>query len=336
MNWTLSTLAAALLLPSASALAHPAQDPVMLGYFMPTAGQWGKNYFDPKINNGYDVVVQAFTKINCMTDRQCSLQDQYGLTPEQIKANITKAKANGLKLALMSVTWQGLDNFNVGSSDPEHVGVLASKIVAYLNAAGFEGIDFDLEQLLSLKGWSGDTLHLLIEDIRKDKPGVVVTAAPQLNEDPSGKYILVSTGIAREHDQAIKAGDFDYLVVQEANTFQDEKTPDIVSKSYANLTAPDADLKIPEKTKLLMDVLSGPNVNPGNPNTVWYGCNGAAAYDAASPAGTGSCSDIFKQLAANYHGLLGQPLFGGAATWSINQDEANHWNWARNIGPAIH
>lgn len=108
---------------------------------------------------------------------------------------------------MMSVTWQGGDNFDIGSDSTAHIQVLAKAIVDYLNTAHLDGVDFDIEDTLAAKGWNANDLDLLLKAIRKLKSDVIITAAPQLNEY-DGSYILVSSGVTRDFDAAIENGDF--------------------------------------------------------------------------------------------------------------------------------
>jgi hypothetical protein len=318
------------------AFALPAiSDPIMLGYFMPTSGVYGPNYFDPKFNKGYNAVVTAFIQIDCATDKKCLLRDQYGMMPEDIAKNVIVAKKNGLKYAMASFTWQGIPaDFNVGSSDDAHLSTIARTIITYLKDAHLDGVDFDLEASLSLipQGtWNGDTLHKLILELRKIKPEIIVTCAPQLSKNAQGKHILVTSGISQDYDKAIELGDFDYIIVQAALGLPEEANADIVANTYNWLTASDAVVKIPQKTKLLIDVLSGPNVNQINSNTVWYNCK--------------SCDDVYAKLAKSYESISGESQFGGAATWSMNHDAnksygmkpepSSDWKWVTTILPAI-
>ncbi|MDA0910456.1 MAG: glycosyl hydrolase family 18 protein [Proteobacteria bacterium] len=305
---------------------------IMLGYFMPLIPSI--NYYELAAEHGYNVAINAFVKIQCETDSSCVLTDQYGQQAVDIahKVDVAKEKYPQFKYAMLSVTWQGLDNFNVGSASADHIKLLAKTIVDYLNQAHLDGIDFDLEAALSLKHWDGNALDQLIKQIRTDKPNVIVTAAPQLFKNIDGKYILVTQGLNQDYDVAIENGDFDYVVIQEALSLPEEANPNIISESIKQLEGTDSAVKIPVKTKLLPDVLSGPNVNPSNPNSVWHACTNSKAPD---------CTTVFKALAEQYQSLIDNPQFGGAATWSINQDQSNTaaksnpWQWATTIGNVI-
>lgn len=305
---------------------------IMLGYFMPLIPSI--NYYELAAERGYNVAINAFIKIQCDTDSSCVLTDQYGQQAVDIahKVDAAKEKYPQFKYAMLSVTWQGLDNFNVGSASADHIKLLAKTIVDYLNQAHLDGIDFDLEAALSLKHWDGAALDQLIKQIRTDKPNVIVTAAPQLFKNIDGKYILVTQGLNQDYDVAIENGDFDYLIIQEALSLPEEANPNIVSDSIKQLEGSDSVVKIPAKTKLLPDVLSGPNVNPSNPNSVWYACANSKTPD---------CSTVFKAISEQYKSLNDDPQFGGAATWSINQDQSdtaaksNPWQWATTIGNVV-
>jgi chitinase len=307
---------------------------LMAGYFMPLHPFATPHYFDLAARHGYNLALESFGTITAVSSGTYSIGSQYGRTRQEIKTDIGLAKTHGLKTALLSFSYQGNPSiFEVGKPTLANINGIAIAIANYLKAGDLDGVDFDIEYPISNLGWTPanlDQLMKAIQTVGSKTLGrhVVITCAPQLfykgSSSSPTSYILVSQGQNEDFNTAIENGDFDYIIVQEALSFPAEIDPSIISKSYHWLvgSSKKTDLNIPAKTKLLFDVLSGPNVKPDNPNTVWHKCQG-------------DCSNVFNQLASQYKSLTGQAQFGGAATWSTNQDQGNGWKWAKNIGPSI-
>ncbi|WP_151194164.1 glycosyl hydrolase family 18 protein [Cysteiniphilum sp. JM-1] len=331
-----------------------ASDQVRVGY-LPQSSVGPKANMNVKISDavkmGYNMIIVAFGEDKATADMQYTFnvfQAYNGWNPiddkvrQTILDDIKSAKGNGLKHVLISVGGSA-NTFTLASSQTE-LQEQAGKIWTFLEANGYDGIDFDLEST-----FNGDNLHTLIgylkSDAQKAGKSIIITAAPQLNMVGDGSAALVSTAVSQDYDAAIKAGDFDYLIIQEGFTAgytingTSEKDPEFGINSYlylthqlklstgnqneAPVTKPFA-YTIPANTKLLIDPLAGPNSVAPATNTIWHVCD---AESLQCP------DDLWSKLKASYTQLKTESQFGGPAVWDISHDAYNQCAFSMNISP---
>lgn len=298
----------------------------MVGYLE----SWGKISIEEAIANNYNVIVIAFGTIdgdqvgmnlNCGPSMPggCFLPSmQWWPEPFEwipnFKNSIAFAHSKGVKVLL---SFGGANNtFKPGTTDST---TLAQNIVTYLKNLNLDGIDFDLENI-STTDFPGRVterqtyLSELIKQIKRLDNQLIITSAPQINpvQGPSGISIqFVNTGDETVYNEAINNKLFDYIFAQAYNTpgftvdnncvvqwqnVGDETYPTLISK-----IAPCLEKLLPKgaKTKIMV----------GEP---------ASSSDSA---GRGSLEHgSYSEIANEYNKIKGLPSFGGAMTWSINED----------------
>ncbi|AJI54370.1 glycosyl hydrolases 18 family protein [Francisella philomiragia] len=196
-------------------------DGLLFGY-LPTWGGSGNPTVSQLAKAGYNVALVSFGKV-IGTD-PISITDgtiaSYGPGIKQdefkklLKEDTKKAKEEyGFKYLLLSVGGEN-NTFNPGNNpSKEDLDTISKNIVEYLKDYGYDGIDFDLEQV----NFNGDDLDYVIKRLRALMPEIVITGAPQINRVGS-KMTYVNTGTETVYTKAIENGDFDYLLVQAYNT----------------------------------------------------------------------------------------------------------------------
>ena len=159
----------------------------------------------------------------------------------------------------------------------------------------------------------------LIKKIRALKPTVIISAAPQANGVVTKLDVaFVTTGANRGYDEAINRGGFDYIWLQAYNTGSDSEQIDykgilysqtdieyIVASYFYFTSGNNKYIKIPERTKFLIGEPASKEA--AGDATVWHNPKYVS-------------TDIYANMAKQYASLKGQPKFGGAMTWSVNQD----------------
>ena len=304
----------------------------MVGYLE----SWGNIGIEEAIAQNYNILVIAFGTINgekigmnlnCGSSNPegCFLPSvQWTTEPPEWIANFKKsiefAHSKGVKV-LLSVG--GANNtFKPGSTS---ITILAQNIVNYLNLLNLDGIDFDLEYI-SQEDFSVDLtnrqayLSDLIKQIKLINKGLIISCAPQINpvQDASGSKIqFVSTADETIYNQAIDNDLFDYIFAQAYNTpgfsiddqcivqwqlIDDETYPQFISK-----IVPCLERLLPNnsKTKIIIGEPANLSASAGR---------GALEH--------GSYSDIGNE----YKKIKVLPSFGGAMTWSVNEDSKSSDN----------
>ncbi|WP_440615441.1 glycosyl hydrolase family 18 protein [Cysteiniphilum sp. 6C5] len=309
-----------------------ADEPLMVGYLT----NWNKQIkISEAVDRGYNTIVLAFAVVDGTDVDMHSPWNIYadwqngGNWQENMKKDIDQAKQTGnLKHVILSVGGEH-NTFKPNGADP---ALVAQNIVQYAKSLGADGIDFDLENLggIDEKKMEVD-IYATIEAIKQIDPDFVITAAPQFNLIDNGEVHLVNTGTQRIYEKSVSAGLFDYIFIQEYNTGHycidqfgigsicngasetniNQMHPQFVVNSYVRLKQ-----IIPESTKIV----------PGQPSdktaaglaTVYNGIYKDRAY-----------SELCK--AYQTPSVFNDPQFGGAMSWSINQDAANGYKFVNAI-----
>lgn len=298
----------------------------MVGYLE----SWGNIGIEEAIANNYNVIVIAFGTIdgnvvgmnlNCGSTMPegCFLPSvQWWPEPPQwqqnFKNSVDYAHSKGVKVLL---SFGGANNtFKPGATDSK---ALAQSIVTYLTSLGLDGIDFDLENITTTEFPGGAVerqqyLVDLIKQIKQIDNKILITSAPQINpvQGPSGVEIqLVNTGDQTVYNQAISENLFDYIFAQAYNTpgftvddkcvVQWQAADDEAHPGFINKIAPCLEKLLPagSKTKIMVG-------EPAN---------------SSNNAGRGALENgSYTDMANAYTIIKGLPSFGGAMTWSINED----------------
>lgn len=346
-------------LKKSSFLTKNSEKPLLAGYLESYYGPWNQNItISDAAKQGYDLQIIAFAQ--GLTDEapqadksELPLMQFYGnlflaytkyntmtkAYAQQISDDIALAKNQyGLKHVLISV---GGESGNI-VLEGKNLKNIAENLRDFLNFYHLDGVDFDIENKVDPA-----LLDQLITLI-KSKPlangeTVLVSAAPQLNttdtqcqpwdHNPSCAYkvSLVTTGNNQDYKIAVENGDFDFLFLQDYNTgsasnmirYQnddvDETMPNYIPASYYYLLgqteAKQELIHIPKQTKIL----------PGEPAT-------QAAGGANTIYHNDKVTDKYAAMANAYQILLQESQFGGAMTWSINQDSDGGYQFANVVG----
>lgn len=298
----------------------------MVGYLE----SWGKVSIEEAIANHYTIIVIAFGTIN---------GDQIGMNlncgpsmpggcflpsvqwwpepPEWIpnfKNSIIFAHSKGAKV-LLSVGG-AINTFKPGATNSNK---LAQSIVTYLTSLNLDGIDFDLESI-STTDFPGNSverqnyLSALIKQIKRINNQLIITSAPQINPvqvDSKTNIQFVNTGVETVYNDAINSNLFDYIFAQAYNTpgftvddrcvVQWQNTDDETYPAFISKIAPCLEKLLPSgsKTKIMIG-------EPAN---------------SSESAGRGALEQgSYSGIADAYKNIKGLPAFGGAMTWSINED----------------
>lgn len=233
-------------------------------------------------------------------------------TSNALKKDIRNAKMKGAKHILFSVGGEH-NTYNPGNVPAEDV---AESIVGYLNEYGFTGIDFDLEI-----DTDADYLDRLCAEIRQKDSSLLITAAPQLNQnDHASNLFLVSTGNFQPYNKAVANKRFDYLFIQAYNNgwpklgSNSEMNVGFISAAFKNLKN-----SIPDET--MITIGEPASIHAAGINSVFHGPD----------AGT----DIYQLMAEQYESIRGDVQFGGAMTWDVNWDEKNDYQFVSAMKEAV-
>lgn len=316
---------------STSTMTYKQNDLVFAGY-MPVS--WGS--VNPTISQvadqGYNVAIAAFIKIDSgpvqFTDDHFLAYGGWN-TPasdpsiiEDIKSDVAVAKAkNNLKYAIASVGGEN-NTFNPGTN--ADYDALADKTIEFLKTYGFDGIDFDLEQVP--QGVNEDSIATFIEKLRDRMPNIIITAAPQVN-NVNGNLEYVNTGTQQVYNKALAAGMFDYMFVQEYNT-----GGNFVDKE-GNMCAAGSEGCYDETGAGFIEnsFYSLKKITPANTMIVAGQPATAAAAGAATIFHGADEAQPYKAMCESYKTLDGQAQYGGAMTWDITNDASNNYEFAGMI-----
>ena len=212
--------------------------------------------------------------------------------------------------------------FSVGGANntyqPDGVAVdeLATNIVAFAEQYGFTGIDFDLEI-----DTDGQYLDNLCAAIKKQAPNLLITAAPQVNQNVHNQELmLVSTQAFRVYDIAVANERFDYLFIQAYNNewpmVEDCKEDQVgfISAAFKNLIA-----QVPDKTMI----------------TIGEPANIDASESINIYKGPDMGDNIYSLVAEQYQMIKDDAQFGGAMVWDVNWDAKTDYQFVNAVKDAI-
>ncbi|KTD55862.1 Glycosyl hydrolases family 18 [Legionella santicrucis] len=298
----------------------------MVGYLE----SWGKIGIEEAIANNYNVIVIAFGTIdgdqigmnlNCgptMPDGCFLPSVRWWPEPPDWIPNFTNsvafAHSKGVKVLL---SFGGANNtFKPGTTNSE---TLAQSIVHYLESLNLDGIDFDLEHI-STTDFPGNSterqqyLSALIKQIKLLNNKLIITSAPQINpvQGSSGTAIqFVNTGSETVYNDAISNNLFDYIFAQAYNTpgFTVDNQCVVQWQNVGDETYPTFISKIAPCLEKLLPKGSKTKIMVGEP------------ANSSESAGRGALEHgTYNEIANEYQNIKGLPSFGGAMTWSINED----------------
>ena len=309
----------------------PSQTTVPLKYSMVGyLESWGTITIENAIANNYNVIVIAFGTIdgdqvgmnlNCGPSMPggCFLPSmQWWPEPAEWKSNfknsVAFAQSKGVKVLL---SFGGaINTFKPGTTSS---ATLARSIVTYLTSLNLNGIDFDLENI-STTEFPGDLaerqkyISELIKQIKLINNQIIITSAPQINpvQSPSGAEIqFVNTGAETVYNDAINNNLFDYIFAQAYNTpgFTVDDQCVVLWQSANDETYPTFISKIAPCLEKLLPNGSKTKIMVGEP------------ANSSDSAGRGALEHgTYSQIANEYNSIKGLKSFGGAMTWSINED----------------
>ncbi len=275
---------------------------------------WSPNKitFTQATEKGYNTIVMAFGEIKETEVGVANGVFNPSPTNNELKKDIQNAKKRGAKHILFSVGGEK-NTYFPGDASAESI---AKAVVRYLKEYGFTGIDFDLEIDTNEKH-----LDSLCAEIRKLDSSLLITAAPQLNQNEhESDLFLVSTGNFQPYNLAVKNNRFDYLFIQAYNNQWpqvnrcSEMDVCFISNAFKNLKK-----NIPPKT--MITIGEPASIDAAGANSIFHGPD--------------SGKHIYKLIAKQYESISNDPQFGGAMTWSINKDANNNWQFIKAIKTVI-
>ena len=298
-------------------------DMLKAGYLNNTYGPWKnqKITVSEAASHGYNTLVLAFAELKGDAPMKfCGDQflaytswDTFTSDPSAITNmvnDINKAKKEyGLKHVLVSVGGS-TQSFSMG--DPKN---MASDVVDFLNKYNLDGIDFDLEQHVDPA-----KLDQLIKNIKTDRPGTIVTAAPQFYEITPGVVNFVTTGTDTDYTTAINNGDFNYLFVQLYNSDGyningfNEKDTEFITAAFNYMTEHNL---APATTKIIT----------GEPASAAAGAAGTIYHNTKYTIS----QDAWNAVKDQADTLIGQPQFGGFFNWAVNYDADNGYGFSKTV-----
>ena len=299
----------------------------MVGYLE----SWGTITIEDAIANNYNLLVIAFGTIdgnvvgmnlNCdattMPDG-CFLPSVVWW-PEPVqwkqsfKNSVDFAHSKGVKVLL---SFGGANNtFKPGTTD---TATLAQSIVTYLTSLDLDGIDFDLENISTTEFPGSSTereqyIADLIKQIKTIDNKLIISSAPQINpiQGASGVQVqFVNTGTETIYNKAVSENLFDYIFAQAYNTpgFTVDDKCVVLWQGADDETHPTFINKIAPCLEKLLPAGSTTKIMVGEP------------ANSSNNAGRGALENgSYTDMANAYTIIKGLPSFGGAMTWSINED----------------
>ncbi|MCV6587583.1 MAG: glycosyl hydrolase family 18 protein [Marinobacterium sp.] len=257
-------------------------------------------------NQGYDCISLAFGSIEGTYIGLFGGASSIFLDEDSLKQDIRNAKLRGVKQILLSVGGEH-NTYNPAGASASDV---ARSVVDYLQRMGFTGIDFDLEV-----AGDGQYLDDLCAEIKVQAPGLIITAAPQINQAEHGSDLFfVSTRHERLYDIAIQNGRFDYLFAQNYNNSWPEldgygqADVEFMSRCFASLKK-----SIPANTLLSIGLPA--SARAAGPTNVFHNAS----------------DDIYTRIQDQYRMISEDPQSGGAMVWSINQDEEEDYRFVKSL-----
>lgn len=342
-------------LPVTITLAPITQNGLMVGYLTNSYGIGNSIYttISQAAQAGYNVVVVAFAVLQNTTPMTWygnqflayTSWQTFSACPAAVNVVVNDIqnakKLYGLKYALASVGGQN-STFSMTNTSPTAILQMAQNVVSFVNQYGLDGIDFDIEQQVD-----GNSFAALVQAIRNAKPGIIISAAPQAfsTSQPTvtTDVAFVTTGSSTDYNAAFQAQTtgnilFNFLWLQAYNTgstqnqimyngqLVDETMAQYIPASFlyftGQLTAQPVQ-PVPAGSIFLIGEPS--QVDAAGTASVWHNpsyANATATYQAMASAYT-----TLTQLPQPQ-----QAQFGGAMTWSINQDIDAGCNFASKIG----
>ena len=235
--------------------------------------------------DGYNTVIIGFAKvtgsnISWLTSSTKDIANQQAAASNKV----------GMK-TLLSIGGQA-NTWEPGSLSDSGINILAKNIVSFALENGFSGVDFDLEV-------ETDPLLLskLLTEMKTLDPKIIITAAPQIN---NGK--IVTTGNYESYKDAINAGLFDYLFIQEYNTLP-QNDANFIYNSFLELKS-----QIPVGTKIIV----------GEPTAAVAAGKVSLYYPVTGKVLT--TQEATAEMLPQLKKINSDPQFGGVMGWSLNVD----------------
>lgn len=327
---------------------QPAMKSLMVGYADFTSGTVPKDLITQAVEHGYNTIVIGFGTVDPNNQANLNAVSSAGWNRlQQLATDMANArsyaKQHNTNLRFL-VSFGGAANTYHPSfssaNDPKAAQQVANAIVKNVmqikvpgtsEVLQFNGADFDMEV-----GVSSEQLNQNLANVAADikaqtytQDGEVkhylVSAAPQLNT-VNGKLAFVNAGTNASYDDAIKAGDIDYLFVQEYNTPNGsfgggEGNIDFVSASYPSMAA----LVAGTSTKIVVGEPANAYGATGtltSPNNIFYSPKGnqQGHNEVVNQVAPGLLAQFNKAIMVGGKSttMLQDSHFGGVMVWNIN------------------
>ncbi|MDQ1645621.1 MAG: chitinase [Cryptosporangiaceae bacterium] len=227
-----------------------------------------------------------------------------GYSDDDLTADIDTVQRDGRQV-LLSV---GGESDDVKISDATRAATFARSAAALLDKFGFDGIDIDLEHGIS-PGPLASALHQLVTA----RPGTLVTLAPQtLDVQPGGDYLALIDRIkdilTSVHTQFYNSGS---MTGCDGETYV-EGGPDFVTAQVCTL------LKHVRADQIAL----------GFPASKSSASNGYVPPSVVTAAV--NCLVLLRSC-GRYRPTKAAPGLYGVMTWSVNNDAASHYAFAKPI-----
>ena len=302
----------------------------ILGYYT----SWNATLtIEEAVNKGYTAIALAFydvtpTEVKPNQDFLIYADWSQGGNTERNMANeIKELKESGkLEYALISVGGE-LNTFKPGTASASSIALM---VVNYIKKYGYDGIDLDLEHLGNAIQ-AEDPEEYIFEfttELRLLMPEIIITCAPQMNLLSNSTVGLVNTGTEIIYNKSIANGMFDIVNLQAYNTggycFGPNSSTDIYDIFTEGCDAPGVNLinqyniKFVKEAFLYMHSFLVPSST-----LILIGLPSIKEAAGRATIFNGPFPNIYQEICKAYNDpdLIIHPQFGGAMTWSINQDE---------------
>ena len=259
----------------------------------------------------YDIIAVAFANSTGVPG-QISFAIDSGVTgysDAQFKADIVTAHSRGQKVVLSI----GGQNGSISVSDSASASAFANSAASILTNYGFDGIDIDLEN-----GINPSSMASAISQLKAQKPGALVTAAPQTldTQNSQSSYFsfasMIGANMTMMNTQYYNSGS---MLGCDGGVYS-ESTENFITAlactQLNSLPASEIGIGLPASP-------SGAGSGYVSPSVV-----AAAIQCLANGSNCGS-----------FHPPSNHPTIRGVMTWSINWDAAQGYQFANTVSPVL-
>jgi chitinase len=262
--------------------------------------------FSKARKDGYNVVVVGYAKVSGENIEAISAKSLVG---ESVSGKIKEAQENGFKILLAvggtrnsfhpgSAVGNGYQDVIGRNMSEQQIHNLASNIVGYIHKNNLDGISFNIK-----KYTSPVFLDKLVADIKQMSPNLIIAVEPK-----TASGYLITSGISRDYDLAIRSGNIDYIFIQEYNLSEQYKKDYIVS-SYKSIID---NTDIPLTTKII--IVEPVAASAASANSIYH-----PDGDPGKSLSTEQAASIMRE---QFNELKYKPRFAGVMGVSLNMDYA--------------